>query len=489
KQASNWMVGFQNVYFAFLLCITLIVVLIEVLPIGWRALWLSALIALFGSVALGAAPFFWILPLVALWLRGYRRWQYYAVWLTLTALLTAYFVSGLTAPLSPPPPLDRLGLVAHFAVAFLGAPIAPIPRLLIGTALSLFGLLLFALNSLVLRQWRPEWLRSWVALAAFSALSAIMAAYGRWIFFDGVSAYPLTDRYVTNGVPFWIALLVIMTSTMFLRRRGARLELEKLPRYLVPLADWLQRNLYRINSLSLAGLGIVFLVSLVVAQVRLPNDKPIGECLRTLPITRDFDCARDLAAGRSNFLPVLVRADQLAVRRLGIFAREPAVEPRFGEVAVPLEYIGTGTPSPSSFDGRFVTHEINGEMHRVFRQRSPAAHDWTVWFQHITAPTHFESALYVPPTEQVSQAVTFRVYGQFFLSKERQLLLEQRFDPRQQREPVPIRVSLAPFLNQVGRLMLILETEGNAAQAMWIEPRFVLELTEEAARAKYYPPQ
>jgi hypothetical protein len=118
--------------------------------------------------------------------------------------------------------------------------------------------------------------------------------------------------------------------------------------------------------------------------------------------------------------------------------------------------------------------------------------DWTVWFEHITAPAYLAASLYVAPSERPSEGVTFRIYGQMWF-QERKLLFEQHFDPRTQREPVPIRVSLAPFMNQRNRLMIILETETSDASyndhAMWIEPRFVLELSEEAARAPYHPPR
>jgi len=188
----------------------------------------------------------------------------------------------------------------------------------------------------------------------------------------------------------------------------------------------------------------------------------------------------------------LVRADQLAVRRLGVFAQEPPVVPHFGDVAVPLQFIGDGTSSGHSPETRFTTWEIDSQRHNVLLQQPPAMQDWTVWFQHITAPAHFAASLYVAPGERPSEGVTFRVYGQM-LFQERKLLFEQRFDPRTQREPVPIRVSLAPFMNQRNRLLILLETEtADAAyndHAMWIEPRIVLELSEEAARATYHPPR
>ncbi|MFQ3537007.1 MAG: hypothetical protein SNJ58_14150 [Aggregatilineales bacterium] len=487
RQADNWLNGFQNVYFAFVLCVTLIVLLIEVLPIGWRTLWLAALLTTFGAIGLGVAPFYWLTALVAFWLRGYRRKRYYAVWIALSALLTVHFLSYLATEISPSITLSRLGLIAHFAVAFLGAPLAPIMRLWIGTGLGVLGVLLFALNALLLWRWRPEWLRSWAALGVFGVLSALAAAYGRWIYFDGSSAYPLASRYVTNGIPFWAALLAIIASNLLLNWQEVPFSAEGLPKRILPFVSWLNRNIFTINSAALLILGIALSASFSTAQHRyLPDNKPVAKCLESLPITRDLDCAANLGAGRSNFLPVLVRTDQLAVRGLGIFAAKPVV-PRFGEFAAPLEYIGSGTSLGQSPDSRFTTWEIGGERYKVFLQQPPALQDWTVWFHHITAPAYFEAALYVAP-ESAASSVTFRVYGQL-LFQEQQLLFEQHYDPRQQSQPVPIRISLAPFLNQRSRLRLILETEGAPAQAMWLEPRFVLALTEEAARAPYYPPR
>ncbi|MBO9308180.1 MAG: hypothetical protein J7551_00170 [Chloroflexi bacterium] len=468
KQAINWLVGFQNNYFAFTLCVVAVLLIIQVTAIGWRPLLLAAFIGVLGSIGLGAAPMFWLPPVITLWLRGYRRWQHYAVWFVISTIMIVRFVVS-TRPGSPPS-LNQLGLIAHFTVAFLSAPLAPVMHLIAGTPVGILGLLMFAFNALLLRR-RPEWLASWAGLAAFSVLSAFMTAYARWIFFDGVSAFPLNARYVTNGVPFWVALLVVSASNLLLWRQ--------------PSVRWL----YRLNALAGIGLSAVFLASLVL--VRLPDYMARRACLRELPVTRDLNCAKDLAAGRSNLLPVLVRADQLAVRRLSIFAQEPPVVPRFGEVAVPLQFIGDGWPSGRSPETRFTTWEINGERHNVLLQQPPAMQDWTVWFQHITAPAYLAASLYVAPGEQPSEGVTFRIYGQLWL-QERKLLFEQHFDPRTQREPVPIRVSLAPFMNQRNLLMIILETETSDAsyndRAMWIEPRFVLELSEEAARAPYYPP-
>ncbi len=469
KQAMNWLVGFQNTYFTINLSIVAILLIVQFAPIGWRTLCLAALIAAISSVALGAAPFFWLPPVIVLWLRGYRHWMYYALWLVLGALLSVRFALSITMPFAPPPPIDKFGLVIHFAIAFLGGPLAPYTHLLLSTAVGILGLALLVVNGILLWRKRPEQLALWAGLAAFSVLAALMVAFGRWITFDGISStYPMAPRYATSALPFWIALLVMSAKNLILYRR------------IQPLGRWI----YRFNGLAGFGLSAAFVIGLPFAYV--PNYTWQGECLRNLPMTRDLECAQHLGAGKSNLLPVLVRADQLAVRQLGVFAQEPPVAVRFGDVAVPLQFIGNGTPSRESPDSRFTTWEINGKSYNVFFQKPPAAQDWTVWFQEITAPTYFEASLYVPPTEQSSEGVTFRIYGQM-LFKERILLFEQRFDPSTQREPIPIRVSLEPFLRQVNRLFVMLETEGNGEPAMWIEPRFVLELSEEAARAKYYP--
>jgi hypothetical protein len=220
KQAINWLVGFfQNNYFAFTLCVAAMLLIIQLAAVGWRPLLLAAFIGVLGSLMLGAAPFFWLPPVIALWLRGYRRWQYYAVWFALSTTMIVHFTVRLPA-INPLPPLSlgQLGLLVHFAIAFLSAPLAPVMHLIVGTPVGILGLVMFAFNALLLRH-RPEWLASWAGLAAFSALAAFMAAYGRWVFFDGVSPYPLNARYVTNGVPFWIALLVISASNLLLWRQ------------------------------------------------------------------------------------------------------------------------------------------------------------------------------------------------------------------------------------------------------------------------------
>ena len=482
RQAVNWMTGFQNVYFAFVLCVALIVLVIEVLPISWRALWLAALLTSFGALALGVAPFYWLSGLMALWLRGYRRWRYYAVWLALSALLTVHFLSRLATLPDSISILSRPDMFAYHALAFLGAPLAHRPQMILGIALGLFGVVLFALNALLLWRWRAEWLRAWAVLAFFSAISALITAYGRWYVFDVLSEPLLSERYVTNAVPFWIALVVISLSNLLLARQGASI-------------SWLRWGISGLNGAALLGIGALVIVSTVIAQRQyVPNYNQFVGCLRELPLTRDLKCAALYGSGPVSVLPVLVRADQLAVRRLGIFAQEPAVEPRFGALAVPLEALDKGIPLSEPPDSRFTTWQIDDEARRVFWQPPPAAHKWILWFHHITAPTYFEAEIYVLPAEAPAEEVTFRVYAQpiYGVTRlgERLLLLEERYDPRRHSQPIPVRASLAPLLNQRFYLALLLETDGAAgAQAMWIEPRLVLELTEEAARAKYYPPR
>lgn len=491
RQAINWLVAFQNIFFISALFIVAILLIIQYAKVGWRTLLLAASLASIGSFSMGVAPLLWLAPLVALWLRGYRRWEYYVVWCVLAAVLILRSVLSVIEPLSPPLPLDQVSIIIHFALAFLGSPFTK--DLQTATEIGIVGIILFVFNALLLWWRRPEWLGSWAGLAAFGVGSALLTGYGRWAF--GLRT-ALAERYVTHGVLFWCALTVIAAMNVLLPISVAREKaLIKLPIAVIIVrlkasARWLQRLVYTMNGIAGIGLGLLF-VSTTSASI-VPDFRSSLECLRAFPTERNIDCAIGLAATSNNLLPVLVRIDQLAVRHLGVFA-DHAVTIRDQVVTIPLERF-YGAPSGVASDSRFTTWEIDAQTYTVFFQHPPAKHVWRLWFQHIHVPVHFEAGLYVAPPQSdlPVDGVTFRIYGQIPWEEKRTLLFEGHYDPRVQNTLVPIRVSLAPYNNRLAVLHLWLEADGgetlNYDWAMWVEPRLTVELTEEAARAKYYPP-
>ncbi|MCS6870004.1 MAG: hypothetical protein NZ571_00950 [Anaerolineae bacterium] len=194
---------------------------------------------------------------------------------------------------------------------------------------------------------------------------------------------------------------------------------------------------------------------------------------------------------------VLPRVDQLAVRRLGPFAEVPPVPIRSGPLTIPAYRAGFYEPDFQT-SIRFERHKVNGREQWIVPQHPSAKVTWETWFQHVTVPTRFETAIYVPPPEFLEpeplkgDGVLFRIYTGTKWTTERTLVFEGRYNPLLQSEPIPVRVDLKPYLNRRVVLQLHFETVGDASlyeHALWVEPRIIMELTEEAARAKYYPPQ
>lgn len=506
RQAGNWLIVFQNIFLLSSIAILLIMIILQQAPIGWRALFGAMAVALIGSFSMSIAPILWLAPLPTLWLRGYRSWKHYAVWLIAAAGMTAYAILRVTEPFSTPFQLDQLGLLINFVLGFLGNSfvVQAETELPLAIGLGALGIVFFVANALLLWWRRPEWLASWVGIAAFSVGSGTLTGYGRLFFFTSNQSYPLEHRFVTHSMLFWCALVaisllnVVVWHTIVWERSKAlfKLPIATVVLYLQPFTRWMRRTLYSLNGLVAVVLS--YLIIVAQSNTLIPDFRANRDCMLALPSTRDLDCAASLMAGSGwgHFLPVLTRIDQLAVRRLGVFAEHPSVVIRSEALAIPLERLNPGFHfRPSQFGSFFTTYEINGQAHTVFSQHASAESVWDIWFQHITVPTYFETALYVPPPESLDlpiDGVIFRIYIQVKWSDEKKLVFEGRYNPLTDREPIPVRINLEPYLNQRITLWIFLETDIGETpfydRAMWIEPRIVMELSEESARAKYYPP-
>ncbi|MCS6870768.1 MAG: hypothetical protein NZ571_04855, partial [Anaerolineae bacterium] len=291
-QAVNWLIAFQNIFLISALCIVIVLLLIQLRPISWQTLCLAAVVALIGSFSMGVAPLMWLTPLIALWLRGYRRWWHYALWFLCAALVFAYFAVRVTESLNAPLTLEEIGLIVHFALAFLGRPLLPSLDLTLSTVLGIVGIALFAFNALLLWLRHPEWLGTWASLAAFSVGAALLTGYGRRAFFVDYALYPLEPRYITHSLLFWSASLVISASNLVVWRqvRGSQRK------------TW--RALRMVNLSAGVVLSLMFVASLRIAVI--PGFKEDVACMLEFPMTRDLECAIRLGSEPKHALPALV---------------------------------------------------------------------------------------------------------------------------------------------------------------------------------------
>jgi hypothetical protein len=117
---------------------------------------------------------------------------------------------------------DRPGLFAFllYLCVWLGQPVAPY-SLMLSSAIGSVGIALFALYLylFILSPERSQVTRALIALAAFSLLSACLAAWARGALGPEQA---LSSRYITLANPFWAALLIIGTvhATPSWRRGG-----------------------------------------------------------------------------------------------------------------------------------------------------------------------------------------------------------------------------------------------------------------------------
>jgi len=494
-QAINWLIAFQNIFFISVLFLVLILSVISYLPIGWRAMVYAMILALAGSFSMGIAPALWAAPLPTLWIRGYRNWRHYVAWLASGGAVISYFATT-TKPLTSLS-LAELDRLVSFGLAYLGSVFSGN-----NTNTSIFigvvGMIFLALNTFLLWLLRPSRLSPWVSLATFSIVSSLMVSYSRGSF--GVS-YALQSRYVTHSMLLWAAVLVISAHSI-IALSGAycyhNKVIIKLKVFLLIvkvglLIRWL-RSAHRVVSI-VSAVGMLAIYFSSSGSFWLVDSRESLSCILEFPVTRS-DCLKEIAFWKDQLIPMAARIDQLAARQLGSFAYHSPVRISNQSFFVRLEELWV--PEGDLHSG-FRQENINGRLRSVLFQHPPRSYCcWTTWFQYIDVPAYFESEIYVLPAENPERfpvdGVTFRVYAQARYETERMLLFEKHFDPTVYQKPLPIRVSLKPFRNRmVHRLHIFLETDIGSNSyydwAVWIEPRFVLELSEEAARAAYYPPR
>ncbi|MCL4248969.1 MAG: hypothetical protein KJ065_12555 [Anaerolineae bacterium] len=308
----------QSFYNVFLFSVVFAIAAIYVLyrwRVGWRALIGALVLAVCNTFALGSGMMIWPALGVSLWLRGYRRWSYYAIWGAVAAVtLVLYFIgfdstggqSSLHLALQNPM------AVVRYVLGFLGAPFvvyepgALPPALAIGA----IGLVLFALNGLYLwltRQRSPAG-SAWLGLAVYALALAGITAIGRLPLFLGESsAQPLSERYYIHSVMLWIALVALAALNT------PRQEFSERARYY-------GRLLLATNVL----VGMVLSVMFIYTALRMADEEPFPPRAATdcvygyLYLHGDTSCFWWVYPPMFDYVPG--RVEQYAAQRFGPFA-------------------------------------------------------------------------------------------------------------------------------------------------------------------------
>ncbi|HWR04153.1 MAG TPA: hypothetical protein VN419_09035 [Humidesulfovibrio sp.] len=183
----------------------------------WARLGLMVLTGLIPSFSFVNGLFYWICltPLVLLNAEGKGQKLAKASLFALAgALVWAAYFHGYTSPPHHPSPLLALTrpiMLGGYFLAYLGGALAGdrnlLPLAMLGGGAGL-GLLLLLLRTERRQGWRS--LRQsapWLAVAAFSLLSALATAVGRSGFGMGQA---LESRYSTFSTPLWVALVALL---------------------------------------------------------------------------------------------------------------------------------------------------------------------------------------------------------------------------------------------------------------------------------------
>lgn len=93
RQGDNWMRGYSQFLYGAVFMLLALWFLMR-LRVGWRGWWAVMLCAFAASWSFAGGLTLWGILLPALWLRGYRRWQYYAAWFPSAALCAALYFIG-----------------------------------------------------------------------------------------------------------------------------------------------------------------------------------------------------------------------------------------------------------------------------------------------------------------------------------------------------------------------------------------------------------
>ena len=464
RQAYNWLIGVQTAFLWFSSFSVLSVWLLMRLKVDWKALFGMALAAFAASWSLGGGLPLWIAMLPGLWLRGYRKWQYYATWLLVAGLCAWLYFNDFTL-FGRELGREQTSLLNYFVyvLMFLGSPF--VSERLESTSLAIFigasGIGLFAWN--VLRLWRSaprQLMAAAFVLFLLSLTNAAMAAQGR----AGYLAYsmttqPLLSRYVTAANFLWIGLLLLVALN-FLQSRQDSMGLVNALGFIVATLLYAVANFQTVLISSPAS--------------PLPSHENRA-CVLNVLFMRDRSCFEELYPPRPEIH--ITTAQRLAERRLNAFANwqadfPAAPQPAFAHVQPVLGVVGE-----ESYRPRWIS---DAEGVALF-QHPPSTAE-----QHLQLPdapqVFFEAEIYVDLRNVREHPDVPQTGADFRLGiregRQVRTLYEGSFEVNSETAPIPIRVDLSAWRGRA--VVLVYETvarqeHSSYTQALWRSPCLTVE--------------
>lgn len=228
----TFLISFQTCFVFPLFWATTVLVALYHLAIGWRALALMIVLAVFTTFSITSGMIIWVACLPAMFLKGYRRPAHYLLWLLVAAISIFLYFQGFDSgrtQVGASTALERPLSVVAYILMYLGSPFvvdtseSVMAALIVGT----IGVVLLVCNiALVVASRRTADIAVWIGLAAFALGVASTIAVGRIHYTMTVQAsQPLHDRYVIHSVLFWMALLAIAASNLRHAKFRGRLRL------------------------------------------------------------------------------------------------------------------------------------------------------------------------------------------------------------------------------------------------------------------------
>lgn len=465
KQYNNWLIGLQVVFWQVLFLACAALWLIASQPVHWRSVALAAVCAFAATFSLGNGLLLWIVLLPALWLRGYRSWWHYGLWIALGALAIGLYLSQSSILNTQHPGVliesPTLADYSGFFLAYLGSPFVIGWELFVKTAQALaIGGLIGAVFCLAFLWYKNDRAALIVpsALLLLSLISGAMLTLGRTKL--GGELYPLYNpRYVTIASVFWIGLLMLGAATLW--------HLLSSPHKMTAIV---------LSSLLLGGYGVLLLQAnfdILLRNVRMSVTENVRTCVLNYmtAIKSNRECLRASAPDPDFFYPMM---QELAKRRLTVFGDwqtdfSPAQQPAFAHVQPIL-------------GGDYMPQWMAESSEKaILFQHPPSTAEQ--YLQLPNAPqVFFEAEIYVDLRNIREHPDVPQTGADFRLSiregRHIQTLYEGSFDVNVERAPIPIRVDLSAWRGKAVVLVyetLIRKENASYAWAMWRDPRLVTQ--------------
>jgi len=476
----NWLVGFQSQWYFVVFFSVFSFWWLSTHPIRLRNLVITGIFALCATWSLFSGLACFPIILILMVIRGYRRWQHYLFWFLFSAVnISIYLFVDYRLPKLGGGQAIRIDSSFNYVFAFLGNPFFSKLNANVAGAqwVGCVGLLFFVVCGLYLfrREQTRALLTPWLGIAGLSVGMAVMAALGRGQETGQTPFQPLSSRYVTGSVPFWIALVAVWLLIAY--------EVDQ---------TRLQRLLAGFGATG-SALLVAFFAYGTYSTVTNPEDAypytaEIENCVALNSLTDPADpCIKLLNPN----IPEIINLNILRILRkyhLSLFARPHNLELHLLPAFYDLTDKERGEPS-------YQTYTINGKIVPVLRQDPPSYLRQRFHIPDLPGDIQFKSAVWVDTANARRpgiDGVLFRLRikaqgnkGRFRYDSEDETMLEYLFNPHTDDKPIPIQFSLAPYKGK--NITLTFETEGRFDSTfdwgMWVNPSIVTTSLQEAEKA------